>query len=261
METDQLIKVSAMKEVIKPTKPHRHADYHELILLHQGAGFHEVDGHQFEVIAPVAYYLRPGQTHCWNFSSIPKGFVILFREELLKQEDINLLFQFPSKIPLTVNDTTLFNIANLLFNEFKSQLPDSGTYSAYLHLLVTKLQHFTKTRRPRLNGAESLFQRYKRLVNDSFFESRDLAFYASRLHITTAVLNETCKKTVGKTPARIINERILLEAKLLLSCTGKSVQEIASDLGFADSPHFIKFFKQNTHLTPGAYKELAVTKD
>ncbi|WDF54208.1 AraC family transcriptional regulator [Mucilaginibacter sp. KACC 22063] len=260
MEADLEIKVSLMKEVIKPTRPHRHANYHELILLNQGSGFHEIDGHQFEVISPVAYYLRPGQTHCWNFSSLPKGFVILFREELLLKEDIEILFRFPAQIALSAADHPLFDLVNLLYNEFKSAAPDTGTYRAYLHLLIAKLRQLSKTGKPIFNGADHLFQQYKRLVNDHFAQTRELGFYAERLHVTTAVLNETCKKAVYKTPAVVINERILLEAKLLLSATGKSVHEIATDLGFTDSPHFIKFFKQNTNLTPGAYREMAVTK-
>ncbi|MBS7563027.1 helix-turn-helix domain-containing protein [Mucilaginibacter sp. Bleaf8] len=260
IESEQVIKVSLMKEVIKPTTPHRHANYHELILLSQGAGFHEIDGLQYEVNAPVAYYLRPGQTHCWNFSSLPKGFVILFREQLLLKQDVDILFKFPAQISVAATDHTLFDVAGVFYNEFKSAVPDADTYSAYLHLLITKLRHVSKTGKPAQNGADHLFQRYKRLVNDYFTQTRELGFYADQLHITTAVLNEACKKAVGKTPSVIINERVLLEAKLLLSVTGKSIQEVATNLGFADSPHFIKFFKQNTNLTPGAYRELVVTK-
>ncbi|PST84949.1 AraC family transcriptional regulator [Pedobacter yulinensis] len=260
MEPDRLVKVSAMKEVIKPTRPHRHANYHELVLLNQGAGFHDVDGHQFEVTAPECYYLRPGQTHCWNFSSIPRGFVVLFREELLKKDDLDLLFRFPAQISLPAADQTVFALTAVLYQEFRSGLSDPGTYRAYLHLLVTKLQQLSNTRRSLVSGSDHVFQRYKQLVNAHFSQTRDLGFYAGQLHITTAVLNQTCKKAVGKTPATIINERILLEAKLLLSATGKAIQEVAADLGFADSPHFIKFFKQNTALTPGAYRHLASTK-
>jgi AraC-like DNA-binding protein len=74
------------------------------------------------------------------------------------------------------------------------------------------------------------------------------------------VLNQTCKKAIGKTPGAVINERVLLEAKMLLTATEKAVNEVADELGFTDAPHFIKFFRQHTHLTPRAYRELAKPK-
>jgi AraC family transcriptional activator of pobA len=40
---DQLIKISTFKEVIKPTIPHKHAAYYEIILLSEGAGYHIID--------------------------------------------------------------------------------------------------------------------------------------------------------------------------------------------------------------------------
>lgn len=256
MDTGQLIKVSLMKEVIKPTRAHRHANYHELILLSQGAGFHVIDGQEIEVNAPVAYYLRPGQTHCWNFSALPNGYVILFREELLLKQDISTLFNFPVKIHLRSNDL-VFAIAALLQEEFKLKPFNNADYSAYIHLLITKLSILANAEKPNFVKGTHILQQFKRLVDSSFAQGKPLSYYAGQLNITTAVLNQTCKRVAGKTPATIINERVLLEAKLLLSATGKSVNEIAAGLGFADSPHFIRFFKQSTNLTPGIYREMA----
>jgi AraC family transcriptional regulator, transcriptional activator of pobA len=251
-------KVSPMKEVIKPTVPHRHAGYHELILLSQGAGFHEIDGLSSEITPPVAYYLRPGQTHRWNFTAIPKGYVILFREELLLKQDINAFFEFPSLVPLQQPDI-FFQLAAIIHQEYTRQTYAANTVQAYIHLLVSKLQQSVVQYKSGPRPANSLFQQFKQMVNTYFATRKDLAFYAANLHITTAVLNKTCKKVMDKTPGAVINERVLLEAKLLLAATEKPINDIAIELGFTDSPHFIKFFKQHTHLTPRSYREMAVT--
>jgi len=258
MHTGEVLKVSLMKEIIKPTSPHRHANYHEFIFLSQGSGFHEMDQQEYDVISPVAYYLRPGQTHCWNFSSIPKGYVILFREELLLKEDIDLLYTFPAHIQLK-DQAVIFTLLDALYLEFKIQNSGTEVHQAYLHLLIAKLKMLSQSPAAH-HGATQLFQQYKRLINDHFLQQRQLNFYAGALNITPAVLNSTCKKAVDKTALAVINERILLEAKILLSATGKAISEIAHDLGFADSPHFIKFFKLYTNLTPGNYRELALNK-
>lgn len=252
-------KISQMKEIIKPTKLHRHANYHEFILLTQGSGSHEIDDTVYEVMAPVAYYLRPGQAHCWNFSSIPKGFVILIKEELLLKEDIDLLYTLPGQI-LVTDSELLFKLASDLYQEFKSNTSTSAIYQAYIHLLTVKLKHASGLQNPIPPALGNLFQKYKRLVNDHYLQYKQVSFYAEQLHMSSAALNEVCKKSVGKTASTLISERILLEAKMLLSATDRSISEIAHLLDFSDSPHFINFFKLRTKLTPGAYRTLALHK-
>lgn len=260
LETDLVLKVSLMKEVIKPTKPHRHADYHELIWLSEGSGYHEIDEISFEVQAPVAFYLRPGQTHCWNFSSIPKGYVILFKEELLKKDDIDLLYNLPAQIAVA-DEGLLFAFLAAFYTEYKAKGPALDIHTAYLHFLIAKLRQYAAngTLQP-IQAVHDVFQQYKRLINSHFLQQKQLAFYAGRLHVTTAALNDACKKAVYKTASAVFNERVLLEGKVLLSATAKPIGEIAGILQFSDSPHFIKFFKQHTNLTPGAYRELALAK-
>lgn len=259
MDAGRPVKISVMKEVIKPTIPHRHAGYHELIFLNAGSGYHEIDGQQLEIVPPVTYYLRPGQTHCWNFTAIPKGFVILFREELLLKQDVDALFHFPSGIPL-LSPEVLFQLVTLFYQEYASADLPADTTQAYLHLLVTRLQQSLALLQETPPPVNNLFQQFRQLVHAHFAARKDLAFYAAQLHVTTAVLNQACKKAMDKTPGAIINERVLLEAKVLLSATEKSVNEVAEELGFTDSPHFIKFFKQHTHLTPRSYREMAQQK-
>ncbi|MGN7721741.1 AraC family transcriptional regulator [Chitinophaga sp. 22620] len=256
---ESLFKISMMKTVIKPTRPHRHADYHELIFLDEGSGFHEIDDMSFEVAPPVAFYIRPGQTHCWNFSALPKGFVLLFREELLLKEDIGILYEFPAIISLA-DQPQLFRLVSELYGEHQVAGTGYSVCSAYLHLLVTKLKMISGMSNGAGTFADVVFQQYKRLVNDHFLDKKQLKFYAGTLNTTIATLNEICKRSSGKTASSVINERVLLEAKMQLSATALPVKEIAANLQFSDAPHFVKFFKLNTNLTPGKYRELALLK-
>lgn len=260
IDADQVLKVSLMKEVIKPTKPHRHADYHELILLNKGAGFHAIDDTSYEVTTPVAYYLRPGQTHCWNFSNIPKGFVVLFREELLQKDDMDLLYTLNSEINIA-GETFIFALLEKFYEEYKFQPADYTVFKAYLHLIFAKLAQISNAGQPNQLPLNGIFHQYKRLINENYHEVKQVQKYAEMLNITPASLNETCKKAVGKTASALINERIFLEAKVLLSNTAQPVTEIAFNLQFSDSSHFVKFFKLFTNLTPGKYRELSVVKN
>ena len=43
LNTEELLRIKRMKEVIKATNPHGHKDYLEIIYLEAGAGTHQID--------------------------------------------------------------------------------------------------------------------------------------------------------------------------------------------------------------------------
>jgi YesN/AraC family two-component response regulator len=60
---------------------------------------------------------------------------------------------------------------------------------------------------------------------------------------------------VGKTVSELINEQIILEAKRHLLATSNQIKEIADQLGYEDHSYFIRFFKQQTGLSPDAFRK------
>jgi AraC-like DNA-binding protein len=62
------------------------------------------------------------------------------------------------------------------------------------------------------------------------------------------------------TPAKYIKEQRLLKAIHLLISTDFSVSEICYEIGFSDTSHFTKLFKQKYNLTPSEYRKNKVLK-
>jgi AraC-like DNA-binding protein len=91
---------------------------------------------------------------------------------------------------------------------------------------------------------------FKRLVEKNFIEKREVNHYASLLHITPKHLSEVVKQHTGKSPRELINDMLLLEAKVLLGSTDLTVTEIAHKLCFGDQSHFGHFIKQHTGCSP-----------
>lgn len=60
---------------------------------------------------------------------------------------------------------------------------------------------------------------------------------------------------MGLSPKKIVNEEIILKAKNLLAENEIIIKEISEELGFADAAHFVKFFKKETGMTHGQFKE------
>ena len=58
-------------------------------------------------------------------------------------------------------------------------------------------------------------------------------------------------------PLKIINERIVLEAKRQILHSTLSIKEVAFQLGFEDPSYFVKFFKRMTGKMPKEFKNEA----
>lgn len=100
-----------------------------------------------------------------------------------------------------------------------------------------------------------LYMRFVRLIGSDVIPRRDPSFYADQLNVTKGYLSQIVKKHSGRTMMDWINEKTLVEAKLLLAHTEKLLDEIAADLFLRSSSQLVKFFKWQTGETPIAYRK------
>jgi len=101
---------------------------------------------------------------------------------------------------------------------------------------------------------ENLVKNFTQLVQKQFRSQRNVNSYAVQLSITPKYLTETVKEITGKTAGEIIDDFVLLEAKLLLDNPALSIAEIADELHFSDQSFFGKYFKRHTSLSPKEYR-------
>jgi AraC family transcriptional activator of pobA len=78
--------------------------------------------------------------------------------------------------------------------------------------------------------------------------------YAERMAVHVNHLNAMVKEVTGKSTTAHINERLVMEAQLLLAHTDWGVGEIAYSLGFEYPTYFNNFFKKHTSLTPLTFR-------
>ena len=79
--------------------------------------------------------------------------------------------------------------------------------------------------------------------------------YAMQLSIHTNYLNRVLKEITGRTTTEHIADRMIVEAKSLLTHMNWDISEIAYCLGFEHAPSFNLFFKKHTGHTPGQVRE------
>ena len=64
----------------------------------------------------------------------------------------------------------------------------------------------------------------------------------------------TIKKETGKTAKYWIDERIVYDAKTVLTSSDMAIEILAEELGFNSVSNFSNFFKTKTNLSPSEYR-------
>jgi AraC-like DNA-binding protein len=99
-----------------------------------------------------------------------------------------------------------------------------------------------------------MIDNYHTLINEYYKEWKLPKLYAQMLFITPNRLNGLCKEAVGTNATELIKDRVILEAKRLLTHTTMTVTQIAYELGFEDNSHFGKYFKSVVNETPEKFR-------
>jgi len=99
-----------------------------------------------------------------------------------------------------------------------------------------------------------LLRSFNLLVEEHFKSEHSVAFYADKLHKSPKTLSNSFAK-LSRSPLQIIHQRIILEAKRLLTYSNKSAKEIAFEVGFEDASHLSRLFKKHTNLSPSEFKK------
>lgn len=83
---------------------------------------------------------------------------------------------------------------------------------------------------------------------------RHVDFYAREINLSQGHFTRIIKEQTGKTPAQWIAEMTIIDAKLLLAQSDKSIKEVAAELHFPEQFTFRKFFKTHVGLSPKDYR-------
>lgn len=126
-------------------------------------------------------------------------------------------------------------------------------YTVFL-LDVQNAQQQVITRRQTPQRVEEIFIGFIRLLPQHFAEHRDIAFYASRLNISSVYLSRVVRQVSGRTVIDYISQMLLMEASFLLRTTSISITQIADRLHFANQSSFSKFFLRMKGVTPKRFR-------
>jgi len=252
------------------TSPHRAGFYH-IIWFQKAIGNHLVDFISLPIVPNTVLFLNKDVIQEFDKNGGFTGKVILFTNSFFCKtaEDTNFLHNSVFFNPINnayqiVADKELSQTLNFLLDLMNQELKapkdsrQSNIVRNYLYnfLLLAERENEKQSSQKIVKDADfDLVVKFKILLENEYLKHNLVSTYAGKLFSTEKRLNRATKKVTGKTAKKIISERLVLEAKRLLSHSHKSVKEVGFDLGFLEPTNFVKYFKKNTGLTPTEFRD------
>jgi len=248
-------------------KPHRHSFYH-FVLFTKGKGWHTIDFQKFTLRPGQMYFMIPGQVHSWHFEKGVDGFIVHFNEALFSSflqngQYIDRFSFFSGDATTGVRQLTpsLLQKVVHLFEELLKECDHvTGLRIDMTRLRLLELFILIEQLSPIKQAIGQppqkmmVLRNFQKLIDQHFRTLKLPKEYAGLLYITANHLNALCQDMVGKTAGEMIRDRVLLEAKRLLTNANLSVIEIAYDLNFQDNSYFTRFFRKHVGVTPEAFR-------
>ncbi|SEI92673.1 AraC-type DNA-binding protein [Dyadobacter koreensis] len=232
---------------------------YEIIWIKKGSGSFRVDTKNQEIENDIAYLVTPGQLYQFCPKGEIEGFSIAFSEEFLCSGEKEMAFPFhtsryagstifPSvRIDPDVN-SELDIVVSMMLNEYSKGLKfKSEVLKSLLNVVMIYLSRKMDFMPDKalLKGRNGLLRKFMQLLNERFTSKMMVSDYASELFVTPNYLNEVVKKETGFPVRHHIQQRLILEAKRRAMSSEMNMKEVAFGLGFEDTSHFSRFFKNN----------------
>lgn len=249
-------------------KPHKH-DFYIILLVTQGSGTHTIDFVTYPVKPQAIFFLSPGQVHAWELPQDTTGYILFFTPEFYQRACpeqklyafpfFNTLLRNPLMLISAKQTTIITGLIKSIDQERTNRHRQWEEVSAsYLHILLIQLNRYFETyygqdkitlpQYPAWNYLEELLEQH-------FKQHQPISFYADKLHMTARQLNSLAKNTLNKSFSAVLQDRVLLEARRLLTHSGLTVTQIAADLGYFDNSYFARFFKKHLGQTPEQFRQ------
>ncbi|MBQ7420198.1 MAG: AraC family transcriptional regulator [Prevotella sp.] len=105
-----------------------------------------------------------------------------------------------------------------------------------------------------ISRADAIFAQFIRLLEQNFRHERQVKWYAEQICITPKYLSEIVKQVSKRTPNDWIDHYVVLEIRVLLKNSTKSIKEIAEDLHFPNQSFLGKYFKEHIGVSPSKFR-------
>ena len=263
---DHYLHLEALSDRSRPNnwniRTHAHVQLSHIFHLTGGGGVMTAEERHHAFKAPCALLVPAGVAHGFRFEPETEGRVLTIshpylRELALRETCFVSLFDAPAALPLLPG--ALEPSLDALSRELNWIAAGHGA-AVEAHLLcilvacARALEQAQAVPDAGPGRQASLVARFREAIERHYRDGMPLARYAALLGVSEKQLRSACLRIARQPPSRMIESRILLEAKRALLYSNMTVAEAAYHLGFGDPAYFSRFFAKAVGKSPRAFR-------
>lgn len=190
--------------------------------------------------------------------------VNFFHEIIQDVRDVSALFLFTRNHPVISLKRKEQEAFKEYFHVIQQKIGDKGNFFrkdlvrtlllAMLYDVGNIIYRVKENDKPRTR-AEAIFADFIKLVETNYRQERRVRWYAQQLCITAKYLSEMVKGASKRTPNEWIDNYTLMELRVLLKNSTKSIKEIAEEMNFPNQSFMGKYFKLHVGISPSQYRK------
>ncbi len=244
-------------------RPHAHADLNHVFHIVAGGGVMMVEGQALSFAAPCLVLVPSCVVHGFDMLMETRGSVLTIADSYLRdlvarESDFATLFASPRQFALG-GESLVGAALRDLARELVWRAPASGAAieARLLSILVEakRLAVQIHDEAPTHPGTYAgLVARFRALIERSYRDGLPMEAFATELGVTLGQLREACRKVAASSPLRLVQDRVMLEAKRALLYSNMTVAEVGYHLGFDDPAYFSRFFAKTEGVSPRAFR-------
>ena len=266
---DRYLHLEALDDRTRPAdwniRPHTHANLNHVFHIREGGGRMAADDREIAFEAPCLLVVPAGVVHGFSYAVETHGSVLTvsqgYFDDLVRRcEDLRPAFAAATALPCG-EVSGLADSFERLSRELAWTAPGHRlSVDALLSTIlveVLRLAH-AATEEPRVVGPRAaLVARFREQLEADYRGNVSIETYAATLGVTPKRLRAACVAVAGAPPIRLIQDRLLLEAKRLLLYSNMTIAEAAFYLGFDDPAYFTRVFTKGCGAPPRQFRQTA----
>lgn len=246
---------------------------YEIIWTKSASGCMTVDHQDYCVASNTIYCVSPGQWRAMQFNHNPEGYYLQCSTEFVYMAEAELNTNFLSMRPVLQDNLLMVPVddemqqAEAFLLKIRKEAEREGVmqpellqalFRIFMLYLSRAIVEQTREEATPTGRDTEMVRQFMQLLRRDFTRKKLVADYAADLCVTPQYLSRLVKKVSGLTVSQHIQQSIILEAKRQAAHSNNSMKEIAFRLGFNDTAHFSKFFKNCTGMNFSTYKQTMV---
>ncbi len=239
------------------------AGFHQLVLCTAGHGTHDVDFESVELSVGTLLHVHPGQVQRFVPEPFFEAHVVVWPSQSHHADPESPAWypgcEAPTRWQLEgeLLAETLGWVEELRHEQdrFDGSPRRTELMRALLSALLLRVAIELPDAPRSVSRLSPPYLAFRELIEEQLYQRPKVVDLAREIGYSTRTLDRACQQVSGQTAKQVLDERIALEVRRLLTHTSQPVSRIAADLGFHDPSNFSKFVKRHLGDLPGRMRD------